>query len=111
MDHNPDKLRLAAGAGGPAARCKAGPGLFRPEVDSHRCEGSGDCMKVCPYNVFEVGRLGDAAFRALPLRLKLKSWAHGRRTAYTPGAEGCRACGLCVAVCPEGAIRIVALPV
>ena len=26
---------------------------------------------------------------------KLKSRAHGRKTAYTPGASACQACGLC----------------
>lgn len=36
-----------------------------------------------------------------------KWWAHGRKFAYTPRADGCRAYGLCVVACPEDAIRLV----
>ena len=89
------------------SECKQPPGVFRPIVDARRCEGKGDCVVVCPYNVFEVGRLSDERFNAMPLLVKLKLMAHGRRTAYTPGADACRACGLCVAACPEKAIRLM----
>ncbi len=91
----------------PASDCKSEPGIFRPEVDARRCEGKGQCVVVCPYDVFEVGRLADDTFDAMPLRVKLKLWAHGRKTAFTPNADACRACGLCVAACPEQAIRLV----
>ena len=37
---------------------------------------------------------------------KIKSMAHGRKTAYTPNADACRACGLCVVACPEKAIAL-----
>jgi 4Fe-4S ferredoxin len=87
--------------------CKAEAGRFRPQVDPRRCEGKGECVVVCPYHVFEVGRMADETFVALPRLVKLKVWAHGRRTAYTPNADACRACGLCVAACPERAIRLV----
>jgi 4Fe-4S ferredoxin len=89
------------------ANCKAGPGVFRPVVDPRRCEGKSACAAVCPYTVFEVGRMADETFSALPLRFKLKVWAHGKKTAYTPNADACRACGLCVAACPERAISLV----
>ena len=39
---------------------------------------------------------------------KLKSVVHGRKTAYTPRASACQACGLCVVSCPEKAIQLVA---
>jgi NAD-dependent dihydropyrimidine dehydrogenase PreA subunit len=61
---------------------------------------------VCPYDVFEVRRIDDADFAALSLLGKLKSVAHRRRTAYTPRADRCKACGLCVVSCPESAIRL-----
>ena len=99
--------RASADPSRPGADCKTAPGVFRPDVDARRCEGKGDCFAVCPYDVFELGRMGDATFDAMPLRLKLKLWAHGRKTANTPGADACRSCGLCVVACPEDAIRLV----
>jgi ferredoxin len=30
-------------------------------------------------------------------------------TAYTPNADDCRACGLCVVACPEQAIMLTGL--
>ena len=93
----------------PDAACKAEAGSFRPAVDARRCEGKAACVSVCPYNVFAVGRMSDETFNAMPFLVKLKLWAHGRQTAYTPRADACHACGLCVAACPEGAIRLVRL--
>ena len=89
------------------ADCKQEPGVFVPVVNRKRCEGKRDCVEVCPYNVFEVRRIDDADFAALGLLGKLKSVAHGRQTAYTPHADACRSCGLCVAACPEKAIKLV----
>ena len=76
-------------------------------IDRARCEGKRDCVEVCPHDVFEVRRIDDADFRALSVVGKLKSIAHRRQTAYTPRADACRACGLCVVACPEAAIRLV----
>jgi NAD-dependent dihydropyrimidine dehydrogenase PreA subunit len=91
----------------PGERCRAEPATYELRIDRHRCEGKGDCEAVCPYGVFEVGRLSDEAFAALSFLGKLKSRAHGRRTAYTPRADACRACGQCVVACPEQAITLV----
>jgi len=38
---------------------------------------------------------------------KLKLRVHGMHVAYTPNADACRACGLCVTACPERAITLV----
>jgi len=81
--------------------CKAEPGRFRPVVDARRCEGKAECVTVCPYNVFEVGRISDDVFKAMPFHVKLKLRVHGRNTAYTPRADACHACGLCVSVAPN----------
>lgn len=77
-----------------------------PIVDRTKCEGKKECVEVCPYSVFRVTRMEDADFEALPFFAKLKSIAHGKKTAYTPNAEMCSACGLCVKACPEKAIRL-----
>ena len=82
-------------------------GVLVPLVDRRRCEGKDDCVAVCPYDVFEVRRMDDADFARLSFIGRLKSRAHGRRTAYTPRADQCHACGLCVVACPEKAIALV----
>ncbi len=86
--------------------CRAEPGQFAPVVDRARCEGKADCVEVCPYNVFEVRRMDDADFAELGVLAKLKSVAHKRKTAYTPLASACQACGKCVAACPEKALKL-----
>jgi NAD-dependent dihydropyrimidine dehydrogenase PreA subunit len=99
--------RAAASPRRTGAKCKAEPGAFRPVVNRKRCEGKSDCVAVCPYDVFEVGPIDPAEYAALPLLVRLKLLAHGKQTAYTPRADACRACGLCVAACPEKAIALV----
>ena len=80
--------------------------LLRPVVDRSRCEGKRDCVEVCPYDVFEVRRMDDADFERLGWLARLKSRAHGRRTAYVVRGDACRMCGLCVVACPERAIQL-----
>jgi NAD-dependent dihydropyrimidine dehydrogenase PreA subunit len=105
---NPEKVkRAAAHPKRPGQGCKASPGTFHPTVDREKCEGKRDCEAVCPHDVFDVGVMTDADFKALSLLGKLKAFAHGKKTAYTPRADECQACGLCVVACPEKAIRLV----
>ncbi len=104
---DPKKVRRAAEhPRRPGSECAAAPGAFHPVVDRTRCEGKRDCEAVCPYDVFEVGRMTDEDFNALSFLTKLKAFAHRRQTAYTPRAASCLACGLCVVACPEQAITL-----
>ncbi len=96
--------RAAAHPARPGEQCRAAPGTYVPVVDRAKCEGKNDCVEVCPYDVFEVRRIDDADFDALGFVARMKSRAHGRKTAYTPRADRCQACGLCVVACPEHAI-------
>ena len=96
--------RAARDPSRPGEHCKAEPNRYEPRVDRNRCEGKADCVAVCPFNVFDVRRIEDDDFRGLSFLGRMKSRAHKRLTAYTPNADSCRACGLCVVACPEDAI-------
>jgi NAD-dependent dihydropyrimidine dehydrogenase PreA subunit len=87
--------------------CRAEPGTFVPVVDRSKCEAKADCVEVCPYSVFRVLPIEPSDFAALGFFAKLKNMAHGKKSAYTPNAEQCRACGFCVSACPEKAIKLV----
>jgi 4Fe-4S ferredoxin len=89
-----------------AAACKQEPGIIVPVVDFKRCEGKADCVRVCPEHVFEIRRIDDADHRSLGTFHRFKLRVHGMKVAYTPNADACRACGLCVAACPEHAITL-----
>ena len=91
----------------PKPECKQDAGVFAPVVDRTRCEAKEDCVEACPYDVFEMRKLGDDDKRALPLVARVKAWVHGNRQAFAVRADQCHACGLCVKVCPEHAIKLM----
>jgi 4Fe-4S ferredoxin len=86
--------------------CKQAPGVMMPVVHFDRCEGKGDCVRVCPENVFEMRRIAEVDYRALGPLSRFKLRIHGMQVAYTPNVDACRSCGLCVASCPEDAITL-----
>jgi 4Fe-4S ferredoxin len=86
--------------------CKQPPGRFVPVVDLKRCEGKGDCVRVCPEDVFVIRRIADEDFQTLGALNRFKLRVHGMKVAYTPNSDACRSCGLCVSACPEHAITL-----
>jgi NAD-dependent dihydropyrimidine dehydrogenase PreA subunit len=104
---NPKKAQRAArDPKRPGKDCKAEPGAWAPVVDRSRCEGKGDCVEVCPYDVFEVGTIAEDEYRAMPLLVRFKLRVHGKKTALLPRIDACKACGLCVVACPELALSL-----
>jgi len=86
------------------AECKQEPGAFRPVIDRNRCEGKGDCVRVCPVSVFAVATLAKDQRSGLSLKGRLKGFAHRWQQASLVNAGACEACGLCVEACPEDAL-------
>jgi len=90
-----------------ASRCAEEPGRFAPQIDRGACEAKADCVRVCPYHVFEIRPLAPEQKRGLSWVGRIKAFAHGGKQAFAVHAEACHACGLCVKACPESAIRLV----
>ncbi|EGF92645.1 ferredoxin-1 [Asticcacaulis biprosthecium C19] len=86
--------------------CTQAPGVITPVIDRNRCDGKADCVDVCPYNVFELGILPPEQRAGLKLMAQVKGTLNGWKQSFTVHAEACQACGLCVATCPEKAIRL-----
>ena len=87
--------------------CRPEAGELAPVIDLARCEGKADCLRVCPYDVFEVRVATSAERRSLGLLAQVKSLAHGHIKAFAIHPDQCHACGYCVEACPETAIRLL----
>lgn len=91
----------------PTTTRKRPEGRVRPIVALNRCEGKAACVEVCPYDVFELAPLRAQDRAGLSWLARFKIAVHGGKVAYTPNADACAACGLCVKACPEHAIVLV----
>ncbi len=77
-----------------------------PVVDRNRCEGKADCVRVCPFDVFEMTTLTAEQRSTLSLTGRLKALFHGGKQALVVRPDACHACRLCVDACPEHALRL-----
>ena len=89
------------------AACREQAGRWDLLIDRSRCEAKNACVRVCPYNVFEVRKLTQSERRELSLFSRLRVLVHGGKQAFAVRADDCHACGLCVSACPEDAITLV----
>jgi 4Fe-4S ferredoxin len=89
----------------PSSACRDDARLV-PVVDPNRCEAKADCVRVCPYHVFEVRVVPDEQRRQLGALGRLRLWVHGGKQAVVKAPDDCHACGLCVEACPEDAIKL-----
>ncbi|HYR96753.1 MAG TPA: 4Fe-4S binding protein [Candidatus Binatus sp.] len=98
---------MAPRAAGTEPECAPEAGRVVPVIDRNRCEAKSDCVRVCPYDVFEVRRLTADERSGLSFLGRVKLLAHGGKQAFAVHSLACHACGLCVKACPEKAIRLV----
>ena len=89
--------------------CSDIAGRVAPVVDRDRCEGKADCVRVCPFDVFEIGTLSRKQRAELSLFGRLKAWAHKNQQAFVVKPLDCHACQLCVRACPEHALHLAPL--
>ena len=99
-----DATRVVPGSCGPDA------GRSFPVVDRNRCEAKAECVRVCPYHVFAIEPVRAEDRASMSWMGKLKLAAHGGKQAYAVNADDCHGCGVCVDLCPEAAITLVAAP-
>ncbi len=88
------------------AACPQPAGKYEPVIDRSRCEAKGPCVPACPYGVLAIRPLGEPEKAALGFFARLKAKAHGNRQAFAIQPDACQACGKCVEVCPEKAIKL-----
>jgi heterodisulfide reductase subunit A len=65
---------------------------FVAHVDAERCTGSGECVKVCPYE------------DAISLETVTVNSEQVQRAVVSPA--NCTGCGACVSACPNQAIDV-----
>jgi 4Fe-4S ferredoxin len=90
----------------PAPDCREAE-IMQPQIHLGKCEGAGDCLEVCPYDVFEIRKATEAERAGFNFKERIKSFAHSHKKAFVVKADQCHACGLCVKACPENAIKLV----
>ena len=93
-------------SGRPPDPCSDVSGRVAPVVDRERCEGKADCVRVCPFGVFEILTLTREQRAQLSLFGRLKAWAHDGQQAFAVKPLDCHACQLCGRSCPEHALHL-----
>lgn len=81
-------------------------GKVMPVVNLNNCGGKEDCIPSCPFSVLEMQTIRTEDRLKLNLKGRVKTFFNSKK-AYVIDPNACHACGKCVQVCPEDAIKLV----
>jgi NAD-dependent dihydropyrimidine dehydrogenase PreA subunit len=87
------------------SNCDETSGKVYPIINLSNCGGKEDCVPACPYDVLEMRPIADDDRLTLNFKGKIKTFFKPNK-AYVTDPDLCFACGLCVQVCPEKAIKL-----
>lgn len=85
--------------------CAESGGKLMPIINLSNCGGKEDCVPACPYDVLEMRTITAADRLKLNFKGKIKTFFKPKK-AYVTDSNLCHACGICVQVCPERAIKL-----
>ncbi|WP_417603348.1 4Fe-4S dicluster domain-containing protein [Owenweeksia hongkongensis] len=88
------------------SNCDEEGGKLMPLINLSNCGGKEDCVPACPYDVLEMRTISPEDRLNLNFKGKLKTFFKPKK-AYVTDPDLCHACGICVQVCPERAIKLV----
>ena len=88
------------------SNCDETGGKLMPSINFSNCGAKEDCIPACPYDVLEMRPITDEHRLTLNFKGKIKTFFKPNK-AYITDPKLCRACGICVQVCPEKAIKLV----
>jgi NAD-dependent dihydropyrimidine dehydrogenase PreA subunit len=87
------------------SNCDETGGKLKPVINLSNCGGKEDCIPACPYDVLEMQLITAEDRLTLNFKGKIKTFFKPNK-AYITDPNLCHACGLCVQVCPEKAIKL-----
>ncbi|MFK7748467.1 MAG: ferredoxin family protein [Kordia sp.] len=88
------------------SNCDAVGEKLMPVINLNNCGGKEDCVPACPYDVLEMRKITPEDRLTLNLKGKIKTFFKPKK-AYVTDSSMCHACGICVQVCPERAIKLI----
>lgn len=85
--------------------CSNDTAKLMPVVNFNNCGGKEDCVEACPYDVFEMRPISEEDKATLNFKGKIKTFFFNQK-AYVINPDQCHACGLCIQVCSEKAVKL-----
>ena len=76
-------------------------------INRNKCDGCGDCILKCKYNVLRISEISKQESDQLHLLGKIKTLIKGRMKAYVDNQKNCIICKECEENCHEHAIQVL----